>query len=36
MIILDTDHVNVLQRPEHSQFPTFSTKMKESRPSGTL
>ena len=30
MIILDTDHVNVLQKPEHSQYAILSAKTKES------
>lgn len=30
MIILDTDHVNVLQTPEHPQYAILLTKMKES------
>src|SRR3990172_6410437 len=30
MIILDTDHVNVLQKPEHSKYANLSAKMKES------
>src|SRR3972149_7170795 len=30
MIILDTDHVNVLQTPAHPQYAILSAKMKES------
>ncbi|MCI0332315.1 MAG: type II toxin-antitoxin system VapC family toxin [Planctomycetes bacterium] len=30
MIILDTDHVNVLQRPEHAHYVILSANMKES------